>query len=418
VVLILAALAVFFVYQLIVSMKLKQVLRTLPCFFISLLAALGLSLLIDSAADSMLNTTPEANQIQSVTFRGYDEKLGDPVYSSLLVRDVAFTDAETKTYVAEALQAAVEKVIKQAEGDSSAYYNYNPFQVIEPVTIKLTNGKTVKRTIEFENVDDLNALRMQNEAFVKAVTSYPALADIQNLQIDTNFTRAETEAIFQSFVAEAQANGVTSGYYYRSRAEEMRPDGTYVVQGKNQALMGFTAAGFMGSQRYAEYDTIRLETPETASLVMRTYNAYMTDDPATKILEAIDRFDSETAAPNDSLNVNINVYNFVDKNGLTVQDGQGFYLSKYVTESSTAYDKQQREYLLKFVDMLSRTSRTDDPTGLFIQLNWNYYDSTATSGNEYEQYPVVYLRFENPADELAYLTLMEDWITVQRTTVY
>ena len=170
-VLVAAALAVFFVYQLIVSTKWKQAMKTLPFFLLALLPVLGISLLIDSAANSMLNTAPAASEIESVTFRGYDQKSADPEYTTLLIRDVEFTDDVTKEYVAQALEDAVEKLHADPEG---YYYDYNEFKEIEAVTIKLTNGKTVKRTIEFMNVDELNELRKQNETFADSILQYPA----------------------------------------------------------------------------------------------------------------------------------------------------------------------------------------------------------------------------------------------------
>jgi hypothetical protein len=417
-VLMLAALAVFFIYQLIVSSKIQQVLKTLPYFLIAVFAALGVSLLISSVAGSMADTTPSAAEIESVTFRGYDESTGDPVYSSLLVSGVEFTDDATKEYVAQALQDAVAEMKKQSEDANYYDYDYNAYQAIEPVTIKLTNGKTVKRTIEFANIDELNALRMKNADFAKAVRTYPPFDSVQYLQVDPTFTREENEAIYQTFVAEAEANAVTSGYYYRLRSEDILSDGNYLVQGDNQSVTGVVETGYIGSQLYYDYNTLRLETPETIGLVMRTYNGYVEENFMDQISEAIDRFNSGEAARNDSLNINVSVFNYADASGALVQEYANFYLSQYTLESEYQYDKQQHEYLIKYINALSGAVMTDDPTGTFIQLTWSYYDSTSTGGSSSGGYPEVFLRFENQADEQAFLNLVSQWDTTQRTITY
>ena len=109
-VLVMASLAVFFVYQLIISQRMKTVLKGMPFFLLALCLILGTSLLIESAADSMLNITPAPQEIQSVTFRGYDENRDDPAYTTGLIRKVAFTDDETKQYVSTALTSAVQEL--------------------------------------------------------------------------------------------------------------------------------------------------------------------------------------------------------------------------------------------------------------------------------------------------------------------
>jgi len=408
-VLIAAALAVFFLYQLIVTQNFKSVLKTLPFFLVSVCLALGVSLLIDTAADNMLNTTPQASEIESVTFRGYDETAGDPVYSTGLTRDVAFTDDETKEYVAQALQTAVVKL--QSDNDMD-YYEYNAFKVIEPVTIKLTNGKTVKRTIEFMNVDELNELRMANEEFAASVRAFPPLDSVQFLSVNTVFTDEENEAVLETYVAEATQNKLFSGYYYRSRSADLLADGSYQTRGTNQSIGGFTAAGYVGTTRYQDNYTVRLDAPQTVSLIMRTYNAYAEEDPFEELQNVMERFLAGLAAENDSMNVSISTYNYPSEEGQLIQEQNSFYLSRYTMDSEYQYDIEQQKYMKQFVDLLSRATKTDDPTGVFIRMNWYYYDS-ANQDDDTTSRPTVFLHFENETDEQEYLELIEAWDAAQ-----
>ena len=411
IVLIVAALAVFFVYQLIVSTKLKQALKTLPFFLLALLPALGVSLLIDTAADSMLDTAPAADEIKWVTFRGYDQKSADPEYTTLLIREIEFSDDETKEYVAQALGEAVEKLHADPQ---DYYYDYNQFKEIEAITIKLINGKTIKRTIEFMNIDELNELRNQNEEFAQSIQQYPPMESIQYLRVDNAFTREENEAIYNSYLAEAVKHNLVNGYYYRSRVKEMGINGDYTVHGDNQTITGMTAAGYIGTQRYNNSITLRLEAPETIALLMRTFNAYIEGDPTAEILEIIDSFQNGEIAGNDSLNVSINAYNYPNENGLLVQHSESFYMNQHMLSSEYAYDVLQRDYITKYVDVLSRAVKTDDPSGMFIRLNWSYYDSTVQDQGRTTRFPVAFLRFENETDEQAFFDLIDEWNKARR----
>lgn len=406
-----AALAVFFVYQVIVSPKLKQVLMTLPSFLIAVLAVLGVSLLLRTAADSMLNTTPAAAQIASVTFRGFDEKSGEPQYTTLLTEDVAFTDAETKQYVADALLQAVDKIKNASKTD---YYNYTPYRVVEPVTIKLAGGGTVRRTIEFDNVDELNALRMQNEAFAAGVRAFPPLKSIQYLFVDSGFTKAENWALIESYIAEATEKKLLNGYYYRDRSADMLADGTYVMQGENQSVTGFTAIGYVGGDRYSDGYTLRLDMPKTTELLMKTYNAYAAANPLEPLSAAIKRFDSEQNGANDSVSISLTAFNYPSKLGLPVQQGANFYISQYAKESVYPYDVKQMEYMYKFVDLLSRAVKTDQPEGMFIRLDWYYYEAADVTMVNNSQRPTSFLKFDTESDAQAFLALMEEWDTAQR----
>lgn len=412
VLLVAASLVVFVLYQLAVTQNLKRTLKTLPFFLISACLALGFSLLIDTAATHMRDTTPTASEIESVTFRGHDYTEGVQDYSTLLLRDVAFTDEDTKEFVAQALQNAVYKL--DADVDS-AYYEYSAYKVIEPVTLKLTNGKTIKRTIEFTNIDELNETRAQSDAYLEAVHTFPSLDSVQYQVTDSDFTPEENLAILKSYIAEATTNGIENSYYYRNRSLYYQADGSYITQGTSQTFTNISVYGYIGSDRYGDNYTLRLEAPDTVSLVMRTYNSYAEEDPVAELADTMKRFASGLAADNDDMDVSLTTFNYVNDDGMTVKDSTSFYLDQYTLESTNAYDKSQVEYMEKFVDLLSRATVTDDPSGVFIRLNWYYYDSTSTDPDADYSRPKVFLHFENEEDEQEYLNLIDEWDTALYT---
>ncbi|MBN1777617.1 MAG: hypothetical protein JW811_05800 [Clostridiales bacterium] len=409
-----AALGVFIVYQLIVSPKLKQAIKTLPFFLLAVLAMLGVSSLIDSSADRMLNTTPEASAIESVTFRGYDQMHGNPSYTTHLVKDIAFTDTETKEMVAQALRDAVEDIRRDDEFYDYDYV-YNPYQRIEPITIKLAGGGTIRRTIEFENVNTLNKVRMKNKAFYEAVRAFPPLGSVQYLEVDSDFTPEEEWALLESYVGEAEANNELSAEYYRDQSADRAQDGGFIPQGENQRISGLYTAGYVGSSRYSDTYTIRLKLRGTVSLLMRTYNGYAESRPVEIIADAIKRFDDQLAAQDDDLDVSFSIYNYTTSEGSVVQRSSSFYINAYILESSARYDTLRLKYLREFVDLLSKTVMTDDPDRVFVWLNWYYYDSTVDREYGMSGRQNVYLAFEDPQDEQEFITLYEQWEKTLRT---
>jgi hypothetical protein len=62
--------------------------------------------------------------------------------------------------------------------------------------------------------------------------------------------------------------------------------------------------------------------------------------------------------------------------------------------------------MTRFADILQRGTLTDDPTGLFLRLNWFEYDGTSAP---VRSEPVCYIAFSD-ADEQALITLVQSWI--------
>ena len=412
VVLMAAALGVFIVYQIIVSTRIKKAIKTLPIFLLAVLAVLAVSALIDTAADSMLSQTPDASEIESVSFPGYDRKSGETTYTTLLTEKIAFTDDEVKEYVAQSLMDAVDDI----KSDVYVYdYEYNRLMVIEPVVIKLAGGGTIRRTIEFQDVDMLNALRFQNNEFTSAVKAFPPLNSVQYLDVELAFTEKEAQAILQSYIDEATEQDLYNGYYYRSRMEDILPSGDYAIRDDNQILTGIFLTGYIGGDRYSDSYSLRLNTPETVSLLMRTYNSYAQGNPAEEINAAIQRFDDGDIGPDDNINLNLSVFNYVDENGITKEYSTNFYLNRYAMESGYKYDESQIEYMRSFIDILARAVLTDVPEGIFIQLDWRLrFEDMEDRDLSYSR-PTAYLRFENPEDEQEFLELLNTWEELQRS---
>lgn len=371
------AFLIFVVYQVIASRSVKQILVSLPLFLVSGALAFGVSLGMGGISGSMLNTTPKPDEIASVTFRGHDYDFGKTEYTTLLLSKIGYTSDSMKKYVSDALSDAVDRV---NDPNNAVYDVYSQYQVIEPITVKLTNGQSIDRTIIFKNLDTLNELRSENEFFQAAIRSFPQNADIQSLSVDSTFTKAENQAIWDSYVSESQNLGLVSSDYYRKQTSSQDfSNNQYNYRlyntGDMQTLSGISTDGYVANQRFSNYNTLRFETPKTIMLLMETYNKHMKADTTARLKDTVKHIASPLALENDSTNMDLTFYNVPWTDGKLSQISVNLYISGYTKQTDTNAD-QYISFMQRFADILSRAKPTNDPSSLFVCLNWYEYDST------------------------------------------
>jgi len=403
------AFLVFVVYQVIASRSVKQILFSLPLFLVSGALAFGISLSIGGISNSMLNTTPKPDEISSVTFRGHDYRYGKTEYTTLLVSKIAYTSESMKKYVSDTLSDAVDRVNNP---NRSSYDEYSQYQVIESITLKLTNGLSIDRTIIFKNIDTLNELRSESDDYQTAIHAFPQNSEIQSLSVDSTFTKAESQAIWDSLVSESQSLGLISNDYYRKQTtiQNLNNDQYNYMRysiGNEQTLSGISTDGFVSQQRFADYHNLRFETPKTVKLMMETFNKHMKADTTARLKEAVKHIASPLALENDSMNLSLTFYNVPWTDGEHVEIPVNLYISGYSKQSDT-YADQYISFMQRFADILSRAKPTSDPSKLFVWLNWTEYDSTnGDSSND----PQCFLSID-PTDEQALSDLINEYTSL------
>lgn len=395
------AFLVFVVYQFVAARSFKQVLYSVPCFLLSALVAYGVSAGINATANGLLNTTPAAAEIASVTFRGHDERYDTLEYTTMLMQDIQFTSEDIKKYVADSLADAVDRINDPYNG---AYNVYSQYQVIEPIQIRLTNGTTFKRTIEFKNVDTLNQLRAQDSFFQGAIRAFPADSAIQYRMVDYGFTDAENKRLWESYVSESQTLGLVGNDYYRERAATSDSSGNEVIRGGEQVAGRIASMGHVADARFSDNFPIRLETPKTVSMLMGIYNSYAKPDTLMKLKKSAQHIVSPLVMESDSLSLDLSIFNLPKENNVTISKPISLYISGYSRNNDRDYDLYCT-YMTRFTDLLQRGILTDDPSGMFMRLNWYEYNGSQTNT---QPEPVCYLRFEG-ADEKAMIALIEEW---------
>ncbi len=397
------AVLVYAVYQLVGLRTVRQVLVTLPCFLLAAGLAYGASGVIQATNNTMLANTPQANEIESVVFRGRDNAAGEPEYATLLIREIPYTSDAMKAYVSQHLTDAAERL---RDPQLASYDAYNEYQVIEPITLKLKDGRTLKRTIIFRDINALNSLRKDESDFVTAIRAFPTMESVQYVGVQSLFTKQENRALFNTYVAESQAKELTNNEYYRPRTEEtLDMSGRYTQLGDAQTVDGISIAGYVGEQRFAQYYTLRMETPQTVSLLMSTCNAHMETDTLSRMKEAVSHINSPLALDTDSIGLDMVLYNVpASGSNLPMCVNINLYVSAY-NKDSDAYNKATAELLTRFCDVLTRGKPSDDPNGLFAQVRWSEYSNNRTNNRPDSQF---YLSF-SAEDQQALLDLLPDW---------
>ena len=401
--LIVVAFLVFVVYQVIASRRWKQILVATPIFLASCALALGVGLGISALNNAMLSRTPIPAEIASIQFRGHDEKQDRQEYTTLLLENIRYTSDSMKKYVSENLADAVDRI---KDPNFGAFDVYGQYQVIEPLEITLTDGTTFKRTIEFKNVMTLNQLREEDSFFQAAIRAFPAMENIQRISGETGLKAEENQALLTSFINESQRLGLVPNDYYRSRIRNLDDQGFSVEMGGEQSLGRIDIAGVVTARRIYEYYNLRMETPETAALLLRTYNAHMKDDVLVRLGEAVKHMTSPLVMENESLSLDLSFYNMPNSNGDLLSKYVNIYISGYSKQQST-YADLSLQYAQQFSDILRRGTPADQVEGMFVKLNWYEYDGITSNT---EQDMACYLKF-SPEDEAALKQLVADWQT-------
>jgi len=411
------ALLGFILYAFISLRNVKHVLLFLPFFLLSCALALFVSTGIDSMVDNALTVTPAADEIASVSFRGHDSTLGDSEYASIMLGKISFENDNLKQYVSEMLSTATDAVKTSLNGEYGTYdYNdYNQYTVIEPVTLKLTNGQTVRRTIQFASVDRLNELREENVDFVAAERAYPAPGNVQyvNMYVGNDMTQPEKRAIWDSLKAEAEAGSLVLNDYYRPRETSLDEQGYSLDRGDEQSLATVVVSGYVGTRRFTDSYQLLMSAPNTTALLMSTTNEYAQADTVSRLSDAVDHMLSPLVLQNDSVSVGLDFYNVPLDEGEPVSTSVSAYLDGYsmLNQNDSRYTALYMEYAQRIADIMQKAKFTDDPSGMFLCLDWYEYDgSTRTSNRE----PDAFMCFSTE-DEAEVLTLIQDWRTDTQT---
>ena len=423
-ILIVASLVIYLGYQAIVLRNGKRVAKTLPWYLCTMALSFAAFFGMRAVNTSVMHTSPAASEIKTVQFGTPEPEWGNATYNDLLVADIVFDEDEVKTCVATYLQNAVERLRATRAGE---YYNPNrTFEMgvsnsIIPVKITLNNGRVIRRTIEFTNMNTLNEARNRNGEYMAAIRAFPNAQEACYTTAQTygeNPGKADSLKIRDCYFDEMTKKGAIA-----SDAHQIQPvykqTGRYYNVGDDQGYGTVYVSGYHGTHRYYQYYDIELATPKTAALWMQLNNQKFGADC---VKQAQDKYAEihARAENNSQYFVNFTMTNVPMQDGTKQQIGMG-YNTYYYNGAEQSRDVGG-EYVEEMLKLLSKGRLSSDPTALNVALYGNAYfesDRGVNGDAPHVNFGACYIAFA-PEDEAKLLTLMRAWneAEAERERVY
>ena len=169
----LAALLVYFGYELIATKKFRGLLKSAPGLIVVAVLNVALIFTMKTAYQRALNFAPTAQQMKSVSFIcNFNETTRAMLYAddsvTLRAQALEFTDPEILKLVSENLSKTVEETKKSPLLETIYQKNYN--EKTSTFTFKIkANGQTAYRylTLTAEQTKQFNALTLKNSSYQK-----------------------------------------------------------------------------------------------------------------------------------------------------------------------------------------------------------------------------------------------------------
>ena len=216
VLLICAALLVYFIYELVTTRKARNLLSALYVLPIVLAVSIGVPLLGDALGQQALHTLPTPSEIESIRF---DERDGGSAYNSLLLSRLEYHNEEMSSLVVENLANTISAVEKNNHLSSFS----------ETVVFNLKSGRTLTRRINLSSADEdrLQEMKSSFNFYQTALTRLPEEKEIHSVSSVYGLTDADCREIWNSFRSE---------YDSLSPAEQLLLQGDNGIDVVNTAL--------------------------------------------------------------------------------------------------------------------------------------------------------------------------------------
>lgn len=181
---IVAALLVYFLYELITTKKLKNCLKATPYLGVLLVAGALFAGSMFLVSHGVLNENISADEIQSVAYYKYDSRgnyYENIDYSSYMTKNISIDDEHALNIVASALRES-ELAVKNGEFYGGTNYIQYKYKHIE---ITLKSGKKIGRYIRMtpDQYYELNRRFEISDTYAKAIITLPEDDQILNVTL-------------------------------------------------------------------------------------------------------------------------------------------------------------------------------------------------------------------------------------------
>ena len=404
VVLLFLSLAFFVVFQALVFKNWKMMAKTLPCYVLTLLLSLGITLGGSLYGEQVRSFVPETSQVAGVRFLPTNRGMELDTYRSMVVEDILFTDPGL---IEEAASAYRNTQARQSREDYYVhqYLELGADAVRLPVEFTMKNGKTLVRNVEFPSGMALENRMRKNEAYRTAMASF---APADSICCWTEYRGAglyqeDIEAIRQCYESEFPAESLRKdiGAYplmVYPYAEGRRND--------HGILFGdVQVGGYIGTRRYVETYCILPEMEKTASLWMEKCNLRSTDLDYANLMEHITLSLADQVGEWTSFYLGLEGYN-LDLEGTDYRTGS-MYLSAYGGQCDLSPEAQA--VVVGAAKLLEKGQPSTDPNAILIRARY-YLDM---EGEQTSLDAPCYLTFDGETAEQL-LELFDTWQRLEK----
>lgn len=209
-VMLVVTLIIYFLYELITTKKLKNLLSAAPYLGVLLVVGLLFAGTITAAREITLSDTPSAEQIQSVSIPRLEENGRCSSFESLVIDSASTDDPKVLSMVADNLKSAVDAIrndnfsdyrYKRSRSDDMSYTTFD-------VVICKKDGSRITRTLTMSVFDYQTIVNCisNSSSFREAVLSMPSAEEITKVSASQTFNTQEARTkIWTQYLVEYNA---------------------------------------------------------------------------------------------------------------------------------------------------------------------------------------------------------------------
>jgi len=256
------SLIVYFVYELITTKKVMNLLRAIPLYFVLVAFVFVLGATAKSIGEKTLNTIPLPSEVKSVSMTIAN---GNNIIDYIAVKtdDIKFEDTKMVDILCAALKNDVDNYKSGSSQFHDSGYTYGGY------TLHLKNGEKVARLInltedEFFEIQDI---KVQNREYKKALRELPKKSEIINIRVGS-LTQKQSKEVWDCFVEESKTlndedfSMATDGMKMFKSDYDKAGSGAY----NNKFISGISVEGNVGTKSYNSFYNLSKFTPKTTNL--------------------------------------------------------------------------------------------------------------------------------------------------------
>lgn len=346
-----ASILVYFIYELVTTRKLKNLIKAAPFYLIVVAAVVTVGGVSNLIGGSILSKTPTPSEVEYVQFKS---RGNNGSFLNAQTSNVKFKEEELKQILCDELKRNVDEV-------NGVYATYSrSFASQADVTFKLNSGKTFSRRIFLDNINynKIEAVKQKNVSYMEQLRTIPSYEQVTNVSGLYGLTRKEVDTFLDIYRAEVLE--LSDDDYFNL----MRNGG----QSEPGAIRLFEVDSMDGTKRYRDHLTIGKSTPKSVKYYSETL-ALKKGEAARKAFEIIKLIGEKSS---DSQ----------DYSGFTATLWDGRSINAYTR--SEEFDIEPKSVteaeLYEIIDMLTTLDYgAIDPSKPYILIDANYgYNRTAS----------------------------------------